>query len=468
MGTYLAACPGATGSDSDTDARNEGVVAGLVRDVLPRLLDRLSSEGRRLPRFVRSALEAMRDCGDITAGFVRLECTGCRAPAVVPFSCKQRICATCSGRMMSERAAHLVDRVLPEVRWRQWVVTFPWELSRRLAYDRDLAGAVVRVVVRVLFECQRRRCDTAVGDDERLHPSAVVWIQRFSDGAGLFFHLHLLLPDGVHRASGDRLDVDFLPAGALSDEQVQRCVTDLERRIGRLLRRRGVLPTLGSDAQLLLTCADAAPATTRRRPGGPARARRRVVPLCAERNGFRLHAATTVDAGDRPGLERICRYLARPALPLDRISRRADGAIVFDLKRPRRGVTRMVFEPLAFLARICSLVPPPGFHMTRFYGGLAAGSPIRAAIVPAPPQPTPDRPTAPKRPATMGWADLLQRVFETDITRCACGGTFRIVAAIRTPTVVEAILAAIVLSTNPNARPPPVGRHPDDPVLVVD
>ena len=153
---------------------------------------------------------------------------------------------------------------------------------------------------------------------------------------------------------------------------------------------------------------------------------------------------------------------------MDRIRRRDDGAIVFDLKRPRRGVTQFVFAPLSFLARICSLVPPPGFHMVRFFGAPAGGAPVRAAIVPTPPESTPDRPTAPQRPATMGWADLLRRVFAVDITRCACGGALRIVAVITQPSVVEAILAAIRLSAHPNARPPPLGRHPDELVFVPD
>ena len=43
---------------------------------------------------------------------------------------------------MAERAAHLVDRVLPDVPVRQWVLTVPFRLRYRLAWDHALCRAV--------------------------------------------------------------------------------------------------------------------------------------------------------------------------------------------------------------------------------------------------------------------------------------------------------------------------------------
>jgi hypothetical protein len=58
------------------------------------------------------------------------------------------------------------------------------------------------------------------------------------------------------------------------------------------------------------------------------------------------------------------------------------------------------------------------------------------------------------------WADLLRRVFEIDVLRCArCGGRLRFVAAIDDPEVVRRILAHLGLPTSIApplpARPPP-------------
>jgi len=49
---------------------------------------------------------------------------------------------------MNEQAAHLVDRVLPHVPYRQWVLTLPGELARVVAFDADLGTAVFGLATR--------------------------------------------------------------------------------------------------------------------------------------------------------------------------------------------------------------------------------------------------------------------------------------------------------------------------------
>jgi len=46
---------------------------------------------------------------------------------------------------MTERAAHLVDAVLPWVPVRQWVLTVPYRLRYQLAWNHGLSRAVLRV-----------------------------------------------------------------------------------------------------------------------------------------------------------------------------------------------------------------------------------------------------------------------------------------------------------------------------------
>ena len=86
-----------------------------------------------LPRFVEQELREFLTCGVLSHGFPRPRCTGCTFERLVPFSCKRRgFCPICweGGRRMAERAASLVDEVLPRVPVRQWVLTPPlWFLS---------------------------------------------------------------------------------------------------------------------------------------------------------------------------------------------------------------------------------------------------------------------------------------------------------------------------------------------------
>jgi hypothetical protein len=47
----------------------------------------------------------------------------------------------------------------------------------------------------------------------------------------------------------------------------------------------------------------------------------------AEASGFNVNASVTVRSGDREGLERLCRYCARPSFSLERLSILADGRV---------------------------------------------------------------------------------------------------------------------------------------------
>jgi hypothetical protein len=57
---------------------------------------------------------------------------------------------------MTERAAHLVDMVLPRVPVRQWVLTVPYRLRYQMAWDHGLSRAVLGVYARVLLDVYAR------------------------------------------------------------------------------------------------------------------------------------------------------------------------------------------------------------------------------------------------------------------------------------------------------------------------
>ena len=357
---------------------------------------------------------------------------------------------------MADGAAHLVDRVLPRIRLRQWVVTFPGWLAVRLAFDASLCAAVIRVFARVLSAWQRARRARADIAPSRRHSGAVVVVQRSTDSLGCWLHLHVLAPDGVYLESEHTLALDFDPQPAPAQGELESLTQRFAARVDVLLRRRGIDRDEPDEApeetQLLLRCASS-PARRRSTGGGPC-PRPRAIRLCASHLGYQLHAATSVNADDLAGRERLCRYLLRPALATSRLTRLPGGDILVRLKKKRRnGVIEWTYSPQAFIARLAALVPPPGFHTIRYFGVLSSGSPLRPYVVPSPPEPSPTRPVAPPRPRRMSWPDLHQRVWLRDIMACPCGGRLRIVAVLTQPDVMDAVLAAMILSTQA-ARPP--------------
>jgi hypothetical protein len=64
------------------------------------------------------------------------------------------------------------------------------------------------------------------------------------------------------------------------------------------------------------------------------------------------------------------------------------------------------------------------------------------------------------RPRRLAWAELLRRVFATDVLACPrCGGRMRLLAAIQPPDATKAILARLEL---PSRAPPPAPPRAED------
>lgn len=123
-------------------------------------------------------------------------------------------------------------------------------------------------------------------------------------------------------------------------------------------------------------------------------------PLAATRDGFSLNAAVVCSADERRKLERLCRYVARPPIAVERLSRDGDGLVVHELKHPfRDGTTEFLFEPLDFLARLATLVPRPGSHLIRYHGVRAPNALHRRLVVATSPplSPAQDAATSPPR-----------------------------------------------------------------------
>ena len=123
-------------------------------------------------------------------------------------------------------AAHLTERVLPRVPYRQWVLTFPRRLRLLLARRPALVGVALDVWLRALFAHQRR---AARARGVRGRCGAVTFVQHFGSALQLNVHLHVVVPDGV-----------FDDEGAFHHVQEPSCADVarlLDRTVRRLLRR---------------------------------------------------------------------------------------------------------------------------------------------------------------------------------------------------------------------------------------
>jgi hypothetical protein len=483
-------------------------------DALEADLAAASPYGSGLPRHIAKELRAYLECGRLDRGFARVVCRSCHAEHLVAFSCKGRaVCPSCTARRMHDGAAHLVDRVIPRVGVRQWVVTFAPRIRYHLAADPKLASATLAQVLRVIFAYHRRRARELGVRPSRANSTGAVSVwQRFNSALVLALHLHALVPDGVFVRMSPDLDARpfFVTLPEPTDDEIAALLDQIIRRVTELLRRHGRLDDDAVDpdpAQLLLFAARS-PVARRGSRGDE-----ELPPLCARRDGFSLHAGRAVHAHDREGLERLCAYALRPPLAQGRLSLTDDGQVLYRMKRTfSDGTSTIEFTRRDFVARLAALVPPPRMHQVRYSGifsahargryaltgrGLhdqppdaAAATTPRAATPGTAPNPTagaisplatptvpgvvaaagssnpavePRPPEAdcvagpddPGRARRLAWADLFQRVWREDVLVCpTCGGAMRLIAVIEDPAVIEKILRHLALWQ----RGPPRGR----------
>ncbi len=287
-------------------------------------------------------------------------------------------------------------------------------------------------------------------------------------------HFHCIVIEGVFEedASGA---ATFHESRASEQKWLDEVQTRICRRLLRALTRRGVLES--EDAETMANWEH----------GG----------------GFSLDASVRVESADRPGLEWLLRYCARPAFALERLREiDAEHLIYVSVKPGPGGGVRVMLTPLELIERLAALIPPPRRHRHRYYGVLAPNAPLRgqvtalAGTVPdgtpvaaatesiaptAAPSARPSRSSegteeAPgeeeaihRRAARYAWALLLARIYEVFPLLCPrCGGEMRIIAFLTDGDAIRDILSHLGEPTSPPrlmpARGPPLWDRVDAPV----
>jgi hypothetical protein len=357
---------------------------------------------------------------------------------------------------MTERAAHLIDHVLPHVPVRQWVLSLPFELRYRLAWDHELCRAVLAIYTRALLGFYRKRAKGSGHDEGRT--GTVTVIQRFGGALNLNIHFHTLAVDGVFVREPDG-SLSFAAAKTPTDDEVEALLRVIRTRVLRLLVRRGLLCEEGGEA---LAETEPPPlhalyaASVRQRVAIGRRAGAAVLRLGGARTttsaqpnrrrqerlgGFDLHADTSVRAKNRPRLVR--------------------------LKTPwRDGTDHIALEPQELLEKLAALIPRPYVNLIVYHGVLAPNARWRGEVVGfGTRSKTPEGLAAGASrkvagPCNRTWAELMRRGLEIDVLQCPnCGGRMRFVAAIMLSSAIRRLLRHLGLPADPvelaPARAPP-------------
>ena len=329
----------------------------------------------------------------------------------------------------------------------------------------EIMGKVLGIVYRVLATHLIR---TAGFTHKTARTGAVTLIQRFGGALNLNVHFHMLFLDGVY-VDDARSGTRFRWVKAPTHAELTQLSHTIAHRVSRFLECQGLLVRDAETAYLSMDTESDDPmaslighSVTYRIATGPRQGRKvltlQSLPAIDESlsakagsvAGFSLHAGVAAKANERNKLERLCRYITRPAVSEKRLSLTEHGQVRYSLKNPwRDGSSHVIFEPLDFIARLAALIPKPRVNLTRFHGVFAPNSNHRALITPAGRGKGCNPNTADaltertpvERHVVMTWAQRLKRVFNIDIKTCqTCGATMKVIACIEDPKVIRQIL----------------------------
>jgi len=268
---------------------------------------------------------------------------------------------------MADSAAHLVDEVLPERPIRQWVLSVPYPLRFLFATHPSLMTQALSIVHRIISTFLIHRAGMTVKSGAQ--SGAVTLIQRFGSALNLNLHFHMLYLNGVYDAKGY-----FWPVAPPTREDLDTITHTIATRVSRYLEKAGylvrdpehdyldLLPDEDDAMNAIVGASTEASDRTYRLALGPDAGRKaltlQMVPaaddkttqpneLVSRQGGFSLHAGVACKSTQRKKLERLCRYITRPAIAEQRLSLASNGNVIVGLKTPYDdGTTHVVLSPL--------------------------------------------------------------------------------------------------------------------------
>ena len=139
---------------------------------------------------------------------------------------------------MTQLSAHIVDHVIPVVPTRQYVLSLPWQLRHRLAYDHAAQKAVLHIYWSAISTFYTQRAKERGIATART--GAVTFIQRFGSSLNLNLHLHTQVIDGVFTERDDG-SLDFHPLRPPTSKELRVLVSVIRHEVLLLAVKLGLL-----------------------------------------------------------------------------------------------------------------------------------------------------------------------------------------------------------------------------------
>jgi hypothetical protein len=390
--------------------------------------ERFEKEYGRWRSVISETVGKYLDCGNLKRGFARVRCPGCREEYLLGFSCKARVCPSCSAKRSALWADFVSTHVLQPYPHIHVVFSVPKMLRIFFRFNRKLLSELCRCA----WKAFRFYCRQCLGQD--VLPAGIFSIQTAGDSLNWNPHIHALILQG-----GRRPDGSFQPLNDIDTAALRQL---FESFLFGMLVARGLIST-----ELVEKIRS------------------------WKHTGFHVYCGPPLKTIEE--IIRVGYYIIRPAASAGRL--KAEAGVVKYLARTTEAACydASLFDPpgenfdyLDWIARLTSHIPEPGAQSIHYYGGYSnkhRGCARKAASTALqPPTAEPSVQTSPDRPTRKQWAELVKKIYEADPLLCPrCRQKMKIVAVINKHSVIDKILKhlgyrfEVVPLQPPAIRPPP-------------
>jgi hypothetical protein len=147
---------------------------------------------------------------------------------------------------MAEKAYHLIDNVLPDAPYRQWVLSLPIPLRFWMATNKKLTSKVHKITsqeITAYYACVAK----SKGIENPL-PGSITFIQRFGSACNLNTHFHLVALEGVYaQPHTEQAIPKFIAFEPPTDQEVCDVVEKIATKTIKFLRKKGYLQEEGEE-----------------------------------------------------------------------------------------------------------------------------------------------------------------------------------------------------------------------------
>ena len=285
-------------------------------------------------------------CGILDFGFARVRCDGCGHEYLLAFSCKKKLCPSCSKKRQIAQGEFLINEVLEQVSHRHVVMGIPKRLRHCFYYRRELLAKLSKLAYESVFECLK-----IAAEAKDVHGASVNVLHTWGSLLDWSPHVHLLAAWGVFYPDDSYKGVSNISVDVIREV--------FEHKVFHMLLKEGAI----SDD---------------------------VVEKIRSwhHSGFHTWVGPLVSCLEKKRLECLGQYQSRGLVAHDRLqiapgAQETKGELIYneaddeenskvtligDKFIKRHGGNKRVWDPLSFLADLTTHIPKHGSKTTLYYG----------------------------------------------------------------------------------------------------